>query len=103
MPWERPQQRVTETKPELEMGTRSQRLRTLPGKDYDRTHKRLLENAHYSKSNGKEICWDCNSHDGCHIKDCKQVRGKMRQTGIQWGVLMQLARRGGMSGITWEG
>ena len=57
------------------------------------------KNAPCSKSTGNPICWGYNAHDGCHNAECKHVHEKMKQTGVHWGVLMQLARRGGMSGL----
>ena len=52
-----------------------------------------------SKSSGKPLCWDYNSRAGCHSTECKRIHGKMKQSGVHWGVLMQLARRGGLSGL----
>ena len=55
-------------------------------------------NAHVCKSSGKPLWRYYDSHAGCRNADCKHVREQMKQTGILWGVLMHLARRGELSG-----
>ena len=45
------------------------------------------------------LCWDYNLHAGCHSSsDCRRNLERMESTGVHWGIPMQLARRGGLSG-----
>ena len=53
-------------------------------------------NAPLSKSTGKTLRFDYNSHAGCHSSDCRHVLEQMKTTWIHRAGLMQLARRGGL-------